>query len=119
MRKKILIVEDDQEIQEFLKELLTDNGYETVAAADGLSALHYFKSHNPDLILLDLGIPKLSGEDLAIKIRKINKDVPIIILSARDSKNSINQGLKLGADDYIPKPFMADELLEKIKRKIL
>jgi DNA-binding response OmpR family regulator len=115
MPKKILLVEDDSDIQQFLKELLTDSGYSVQAESDGLSALNSFKNEKPDIVVVDLGIPEMSGEDLVAHIKKRDPDIPIIILSARDSERAIIKGFKLGVDEYIPKPFVADDLLEKLK----
>ncbi|HVF69173.1 MAG TPA: response regulator transcription factor [Xanthomonadales bacterium] len=118
MRGHILLVEDDTDIQQFLKELLIDNGYAVDTASNGQTALERFKKNAPDIILMDLGLPVMTGEETVLEIRKIHKKVPIIILSARDSMSAIIKGLNLGADDYIPKPFVAEELLEKIKSKL-
>lgn len=118
MQKSILLVEDDPEIQQFLKELLLDNGYIVYAVSDGAKAVDHFKKTTPDIIVLDLGLPIMTGEEVVAAIRKNHQDVPIIILSARDSTDSILEGFNLGADDYVPKPFVADELLARIKARI-
>ncbi len=118
MQKRILLVEDDADIQQFLQELLIDNGYVVNTASDGKSALKHFKKTAPDLIVIDLGLPIMSGEETVKEIRRTNKSVPIIILSARDSMSAIMMGLNLGVDEYISKPFVAEELLEKIKNKL-
>ncbi|HUQ85136.1 MAG TPA: response regulator transcription factor [Candidatus Limnocylindrales bacterium] len=118
MSGHILLVEDDTDIQQFLKELLIDNGYVVDTASNGHAALEKFKNSTPDIIIMDLGLPIMSGEESVKKIKKINKNIPIIILSARDSMSAISKGINLGADEYISKPFVAEELLEKIKNKI-
>jgi two-component system OmpR family response regulator len=114
----ILVVEDDRGLQKYLKELLLDNGYAVHTAYDGIEALEYFKKTEPDIVILDLGLPIMSGEAVCQEIRKKHKDLPIIILTAKDSINDIVQGLNLGADDYMTKPFVADEFLARIKARL-
>ncbi|HZE87678.1 MAG TPA: response regulator transcription factor [Methylomirabilota bacterium] len=118
MTPMILIVEDDKGLQKYLKELLLDNGYAVNVASDGIAALEYLKKTQPDMIVLDLGLPTMSGEAVCQEVRKKNKDLPIIILTAKDSVTDIVQGLNLGADDYITKPFIADEFLARIKARL-
>ncbi len=114
----ILVVEDDKGLQKYLKELLLDNGYAVHTVGDGIQALEYFKKGDPDVVVLDLGLPNMSGEAVCQEIRKKHKDLPIIILTAKDSINDIVQGLNLGADDYMTKPFVADEFLARIKARL-
>lgn len=114
----VLVVEDDKGVQTYLKELLLDNGYSVTIASDGIQALTHLTKHQPDMILLDLGLPNMSGESVCREIRKKYKDLPIIILTAKDTTSDIVQGLDLGADDYITKPFVADELLARIKARL-
>jgi DNA-binding response OmpR family regulator len=118
MTHTILVVEDDQGLQKYLKELLLDNGYSVHVASTGLEALNYSKKSEPDLIVLDLGLPIMTGETVLQEIRKRDKSLPIIVLTAKDSINDIVQGFNLGADDYITKPFVADEFLARIKAKL-
>lgn len=118
MVSKILVVEDDQGIQEFLKELLLDNGYAAETASDGVQALNLIKKSQPDLVILDLGLPNVTGEAVCTEIRKKYPDLPIIILTAKDDVTDIVKGLNLGADDYITKPFVADELLARIRARL-
>ncbi len=118
MAAMILIVEDDKGLQKYLKELLLDNGYAVQTASDGIIALEYLKKNEPDIVVLDLGLPTMSGEAVCQEIRKKNKDLPIIILTAKDAINDIVQGLNLGADDYMTKPFIADEFLARIKARL-
>ncbi len=114
----VLVVEDDKGLQKYLKELLLDNGYAVHTASDGIAALEYFKKAEPDLVVLDLGLPIMTGEAVLQEIRKKYKDLPTIILTAKDSINDIVQGLSLGADDYMTKPFVADEFLARIKARL-
>lgn len=111
---KILLVEDDTEISEMLKNYLTTENYEVACALDGQQACTMFDGASYDLILLDLMIPKVSGMGVMQHIRG-KSYVPIIILSARDSESDKTLGLGLGADDYITKPFSVVEVLARIK----
>lgn len=114
----VLLVEDDSGVQKYIKELLLDNGYSVQIAADGIAALNHIKKLPPDLVILDLGLPNMSGEAVCMEIRKNYPDLPVIILTAKDSISDIVQGLNLGADDYMTKPFVADELLARIKARL-
>lgn len=118
MVKKILIVEDDEGLQKYLKELLKDNDYSTQSAYDGIAAINTISQMPPNLVLLDLGLPNMSGEEVCKEIRKKYPNLPIIILTAKDSIPDIVQGLNIGADDYIAKPFITDELLARIKARL-
>lgn len=118
MANTILVVEDDQGLQKYLKELLLDNGYSVQIASDGVQALNSIQKLAPDLILLDLGLPNMTGEAVCLEVRKKYPDLRIIILTAKDGAADIVQGLNLGADDYMTKPFIADELLARIKARL-
>lgn len=115
---KVLIVEDDTALQKYLKELLTSNDFSTVTASDGVAALNLINKTPPDLVILDLGLPNLSGESVIQEIRKKDPNLPVVILTAKDSINDITQNFNMGADDYMTKPFMADELLARIKARL-
>lgn len=118
MVSKILVVEDDIGLQKYLKELLLDNGYSPKTASDGISALNLIPKAPPDLVILDLGLPNMSGESVCQEIRKKYPDLPVIILTAKDGVSDIVQGLNLGADDYVTKPFIADELMARVKARL-
>lgn len=118
MLKTILVVEDDKGIQKYLKELLLDNGFSVKTASDGVTALEVLKKTQPDLVLLDLNLPNLTGESVCLEIRKNYPTVRVIILTAKDTTQDIIQGLNLGADDYVTKPFIADELLARISARL-
>ncbi len=118
MTRTILIVEDDLGLQKYLKELLLDNGYSVQAASDGAQALNSIQKLPPDLVLLDLGLPNMSGESVCMEIRKKYPSVRVVILTAKDGITDIVEGLDLGADDYMTKPFVADELLARIKARL-
>lgn len=114
----ILIVEDDLGLQKYLKELLLDNSYSVQLAGDGVVALSAIEKLTPDLVVLDLGLPNMSGEAVCQEIRKKHPNLPIIILTAKDTTSDIVKGLNLGADDYMTKPFVADEFLARIKARL-
>ena len=118
MINKILIVEDDLGLQEYVKELLLDNGYSAEVASDGISALNTLKKSQPDLVILDLGLPKIAGEAVIADMKKKYPDLPVVILTAKDESSDIVHGLNLGADDYITKPFVAEILLARIKARL-
>ena len=112
--KKILIVEDDKGISEFVKLELDHEGFETELAETGRAALEKFSSFSPDLILLDIMLPELSGLEVLRRIRKTS-NVPVILVTARGDTYDRVEGLDAGADDYIPKPFEIEELLARIR----
>lgn len=110
---KILIVEDEAGLRQGLEINLRHEGYETVVAADGEEAIRLFQSENPDLVLLDLMLPKRSGFEVLDHIRKIAK-TPVILLTARGQETDKVRGLRGGADDYVTKPFGVQELFARI-----
>ena len=114
---RLLLVEDDMEISQILKDYLGAENYEVVCAADGKEACEKFDSDSYALVLLDLMIPKISGMEVMQYIRQ-NSTVPIIIVSAKDTDADKTLGLGLGADDYITKPFSVTEVLARIKANI-
>ncbi len=118
MVQTVLIVEDDKGLQKYLKELLLDNGFSVKTATDGIQALEMLKKAQPDIIILDLGLPNMSGEAVCLEVRKKYPELPIVILTAKDAISDIVQGLNIGADDYITKPFVADELLARIRARL-
>ncbi len=114
---RILIIEDEKEISEGICAILEKAGYETDAAYDGLNGLDCTLSNIYDLILLDVMLPKLNGIDLLKNARKEGIQTPVIILTARSQVQDKIQGLDLGADDYLTKPFDAGELLARIRAR--
>ena len=114
---KILLVEDDREISEMLRDYLATENYDVVCAFDGQEACRLFEEGGYSLVLLDLMIPKISGMEVMQRIRR-GSYVPIIILSAKDTETDKTLGLALGADDYITKPFSVVEVLARIKANI-
>ncbi len=114
---KILLVEDDVEISEMLKNFLVTENFEVVTAYDGESACEKFFADEYSIVLLDLMIPKISGMEVMKTIRA-SSTVPIMILSAKDTDSDKTLGLGLGADDYVTKPFSVTEVLARIKANI-
>jgi len=111
---RILVVEDEPRIREVVRVYLAAAGYEVEEAADGHHALAAFDAAPPDLVLVDLLLPGLSGEALVRAIREVS-DVPILIASAKRSDDERIEGLRLGADDYLPKPYNPVELVERVR----
>lgn len=111
---KILIVEDDHVILNFVQTLLEANGYQILTAERGDQGLMVFSSHRPDLVILDLGLPDMDGEEFIHDIRQ-NNMIPIIVLSARSDEHDKVSALDLGANDYITKPFGTAELLARVR----
>lgn len=118
MTKTILIVEDQKNLQKYLKDYLIDSGYVTLTAGDGISALETIKKTPPDLVLLDLGLPNMDGESVCREIKKNWPGMRVIILTAKNDSADIVNGLNLGADDYMTKPFRLEELLARIKARL-
>ena len=114
MAQTILVVDDEPDIVEVVKYNLERAGYQVLAAGDGPKALQLARSCKPDLIILDIMLPGLDGLDVCAALRR-DMDLPIILLTARDSETDKVVGLEMGADDYVTKPFSPRELLARIK----
>ncbi len=113
-KQKILVVDDDSNICELLRMYLEKDGFDTAIASDGEKALELVNSYNPDLILLDIMMPRLDGWQVCREVRKLG-DIPIIMLTAKGEVFDKILGLELGADDYISKPFDTKEVVARIK----
>jgi DNA-binding response OmpR family regulator len=111
---RVLVVEDDEEIAQALLRSLRMEGYEVRIASDGEAALEAAPAFNPDLVILDLGLPKIDGLEVARRLRA-SDDVPILVLTARDALDARVEGLDAGADDYLVKPFERQELLARLR----
>ncbi len=111
---KILIVEDEKKIARFLELELKHEGYDVLTAFDGRSGLETALAEEPDLLILDLMLPELSGIEVCRRLRH-SSDVPIIMLTAKDDVSDKVMGLDMGADDYVTKPFAIEELLARIR----
>ena len=116
--KKILIVDDEKDIVETLAFMLKAKGYECISAYDGEAGLSLAKSQNPDLVILDVMMPKINGYKICrlLKFDTKYKDIPIIMVTARSQDEDKLIGEETGADEYITKPFEFSELLDKIKK---
>ncbi len=114
---RILVVDDEPQIQRFLKPSLTAAGYDVIEAATGAEALKAVATQAPDLVILDLGLPDMDGKDVIASLRGWS-DIPIVILSARDRESEKIAALDLGADDYVEKPFGIGELTARIRNAL-
>ena len=118
MSKRILIVEDEKNIVDILSFNLSKEGYETLEAYDGETGLQLALEQDPDLILLDLMLPRMNGFNVCRSLRRAGRSTPVIMLTAREEETDKVLGLELGADDYITKPFSMRELLARVKANI-
>ena len=117
MAKKVLVVDDEKPISDIIKFNLEKEGYEVVVAYDGEEALQKVESESPDLIVLDLMLPKIDGLEVAKQVRA-KRSTPIIMVTAKDSELDKVLGLELGADDYVTKPFSNRELVARVKANL-
>ncbi|WP_137596751.1 response regulator YycF [Paucilactobacillus kaifaensis] len=115
--KKVLVVDDEKPISDIIKFNLSKEGYEVVVAYDGEEALEKVEDEKPDLIILDLMLPKVDGLEVAKRVRA-NRTTPIIMVTAKDSELDKVLGLELGADDYVTKPFSNRELVARVKANL-
>jgi len=118
MKKRILMIEDEKNIVDILKFNLNKAGFDTLEAYDGAAGLELALRENPDLILLDLMLPKLNGFEVCEAIRKKNHAVPILMLTAKEDEDDKVKGLECGADDYITKPFSNREVIARINTNL-
>jgi two-component system response regulator MtrA len=117
MTAHILVVDDDHDLAEMLSMVLEAEGFQTTHAADGQTALTLFEQDHPDLVLLDVMLPGLTGIEVCEKIRE-ESGVPIIMLTARTDTQDVVKGLEAGADDYVVKPFNPTELMARIRARL-
>jgi two-component system response regulator MprA len=118
MKESVLIVDDDVQIVNMLKRALTYEGYHVLSAANGEEALPLIRQGVPDLVILDIMMPRMNGWDLCMEIRKLDEKLPVLMLTAKDEVENRVKGLDLGADDYVIKPFALDELLARVRAHI-
>lgn len=112
---EILIAEDEADIRDGLKEVLVAEGYKVRAVEDGVQALAAFNQKTPQLMLLDVVMPRMTGLEVCVHVRAVNPTLPILMLTAKNDVSDISTGLGLGADDYLTKPFRVTELLARIE----
>ncbi len=112
---RILVVDDDRAVRESLRRSLSFNGYTVETAGDGVEALEQIVSSRPDAVVLDVMMPRLDGLEVCRRLRSTGDDLPILVLTARDSVSERVSGLDAGADDYLPKPFALEELLARLR----
>ncbi len=117
MPQKILVVEDDRSIQSLITYKLKNSGFEVLVAANGAEALDQLRKTSVDLVLADLMMPVMSGKEFLVAVKKDErtKNIPVVILTAKTLENEVIEGLSLGADDYIKKPFSPSELLARVR----
>jgi two-component system OmpR family response regulator len=115
IQEKILVVDDEPGIRDLICDALNMSNFKTYQSPDGLSALSSIRRDRFDLLILDINMPKLDGLSLLEKIRNEGSETPAILLSARGERLDINQGLKIGADDYMTKPFSIEELVLRVR----
>lgn len=114
-KRVILVIEDEHAISNFICRALASNDYKAIPAYSGREGLTLFFSHNPDLVLLDLGLPDMDGLEVLEQFGGLPQEVPVIIISARDRESEKVRALDMGADDYVVKPFGVSELLARIR----
>ena len=115
MAVRILVVDDDRAVRESLRRSLSFNGYSVSLAEDGVEALNSIADDRPDAVVLDVMMPRLDGLEVCRQLRSTGDDLPILVLTARDSVSERVAGLDAGADDYLPKPFALEELLARMR----
>jgi two-component system OmpR family response regulator len=115
MTELIMVVDDEPGVRALLQDALRIAGFETLEATDGMSALTLLRTHKPALLVIDINMPLMDGFELVERLRSNNDLTPVLMLTAREDKSDITRGLKIGADDYVLKPFGIEELILRIK----
>ena len=115
MSDLIMIVDDEAGVRDLLRDTLKIAGFETIEADNGMSALTVLRSNEPDLIIIDINMPLMDGFELVERLRATQDLVPVLMLTARGDQQDISRGLKLGADDYVIKPFGLEELILRVR----
>ena len=120
MAETILVVEEEETTKSLIRYKLANSGYRVAVASDGVEALKLLKTTTPDLIILDLMMPLMSGQEFLISLRERKKydDIPVIILSAKTLEKDVLEGLSIGADDFIKKPFSPSELVARVQMQL-
>ena len=110
MKRKILVVDDDKEICDILTEMLAEEGYQTFSALSGRLALDIVKKKKPELVLMDIKMPKMDGIEVLKRIKKIDKEVVVVMITGYGSLDTAKEAMRLGAYDYVTKPFDLDSI---------
>lgn len=118
MTHTIMLVEDDKDLQDIIRDSLLEYGYSVSTASNGAKALQQLQKDKVDLVILDLGLPDISGETVLSELEKTYPDIAVVILTGKSTTTDIVKGLNKGADDYITKPFEMDELVARIKARL-
>lgn len=113
---KILIVEDEKRLAQLLKEAISDSFFKIIIAKDGIEGLKKYKSFKPDIVITDIMMPQLDGLEMTLKIKEIDSNIPIIVLSAHSDKEKLLKAIDVGINKYFIKPFDPDEVIEHIKK---
>jgi two-component system OmpR family response regulator len=111
----IMIVDDEMGVRELLIDAMSLSGYDTIEAKDGMTALTLLRHQSPDLLIIDINMPVMDGYDLLERLRSTDNQTPVIMLTARGDRADIARGLRLGADDYVTKPFGLEELTLRVQ----
>ena len=113
----ILVADDEEDVRELVTYRLTRSGYDVIGARDGLEALELATQRAPDLMVLDVMMPKLDGYELTRRVRaeEALRSIPVILLTARSQETDVDRGFEVGADDYLRKPFNPDELVARVR----
>ena len=114
-QERILVVDDEASIRRILETRLKMVGYEVITAADGEEALEAFQKHNPDLIILDVMMPKMDGYEMVAALRQMHTNIPILLITAKDSFLDLQKGFLTGADDYMTKPININEMVLRVQ----
>ena len=113
----ILVADDEEDVRELVSYRLTRSGYQVIGAKDGLEALELATERVPDLMVLDVMMPRLDGYELTRRVRAVDslRSIPVILLTARSQETDVSRGFEVGADDYLKKPFNPDELVARVR----
>jgi DNA-binding response OmpR family regulator len=118
MNKTLLIIEDDKNLQSYLKELFVTEGFSVKSLEDGTKVMDAIEKLNPDLVILDLGLPLIKGESILLQLKKDWPNLPTIILTGKNNTTDKINAFETGADDYVTKPFVSEELLLRVKARL-
>lgn len=118
MKKKILIIDDEKDTCDIIGEIMIDEGYQVFTALSGQSALRIVKKNRPDLILLDIKMPKMDGVEVLRRVKKIDKDVVVVMMTAYGALDTAKEAMRLGANDYVTKPFDVNFIKAVVKEAL-